>query len=48
MEAAKIDTLETKYDGDAGDWYVALGWNDKKAIIKMDSVQAKISDIKEI
>ena len=44
----KIDTLETKYDDDAGDWYVALGWNDKKAIIKMDSVQAKISDIKEI
>jgi hypothetical protein len=48
VEAAKIDDLETKYDDDAGDWYVALGWNDKKAIIKMDSVQAKISDIKEI
>ena len=48
VEAAKFDTLETKYDDDAGDWYVALGWNDKKAIIKMDSVQAKISDIKEI
>ena len=47
-EATKINTLETKYDDDAGDWYVALGWNDKKAIIKMDSVQAKISDIKEI
>ena len=44
----QIKTLETKYDDDAGDWYVALGWNDKKAIIKMDSVQAKISDIKEI
>ena len=43
-----IKTLETKYHDDAGDWYVALGWNDKKAIIKMDSVQAKISDIKEI
>ena len=48
VEAAKIDTLETKYDDDAGDWYVALSWNDKKAIIKMDSVQAKISEIKEI
>ena len=46
--AEKIEVLETKYDDDAGDWYVALGWNDKKAIIKMDSVQAKISDIKEI
>ena len=48
VEAAKINTLETKYDDDDGDWYVALGWNDKKAIIKMDSVQAKILDIKEI
>jgi len=48
VEAVQIDTLETKYDDDAGDWYVALGWNDKKVIIKMDSVQAKISDIKEI
>ena len=48
VEATKINTLETKYDDDAGDWYVALGWNDKKAIIKMDSVQAKILDIKEI
>ena len=46
--AEKVEVLETKYDDDAGDWYVALGWNDKKAIIKMDSVQAKILDIKEI
>ena len=46
--AKKVEVLETKYDDDAGDWYVALSWNDKKAIIKMDSVQAKISDIKEI
>ena len=44
----KISTLEIKYDDDAGDWYVALGWNDKKAIIKMDSVQGKITEIKEI
>ena len=43
-----IKTLETKYDDDAGDWYVALGWNDKRAIIKMDSVQATITEIKEI
>ena len=43
-----IKTLETKYDDDAGDWYVALGWEDKKAIIKMDSVQGTISEIKEI
>ena len=48
VDSKDIKTLETKYDDDAGDWYVALGWNDKKAIIKMDSVQAKILDIKEI
>ena len=44
----QIDILETKYDENSGDWYVALGWNDKKAIIKMDSVQAVISEIREI
>ena len=44
----QIKTLETKYDNDAGDWYVALGWGDKKAIIKMDSVKGTISEIKEI
>lgn len=43
-----IKTLETKYDDDAGDWYVALGWEEKRAIIKMDSVQGIITEIKEI
>ena len=43
-----IKVLEAKYDDDAGDWYVALGWKDKKAIVKMDSVQATITEIKEI
>ncbi len=43
-----IKTLETKYHSDAGDWYVALGWDGKKAIIKMDSVLATITEIKEI
>ena len=43
-----IKTLETKYHNDAGDWYVALGWDEKKAIIKMDSVLATITEIKEI
>ncbi len=43
-----IKTLETKYHDDAGDWYVALGWEEKKAIIKMDSVQGTITEIKEI
>ena len=48
VESKDITTLETKYDDDAGDWYVALGWNKKSAIIKMDSVQATITEIKEI
>ena len=47
-ESEKIETLETKYDDDAGDWYVALGWEEKRAIIKMNSVLAKITEIKEI
>ena len=48
VSTAQIKTLETKYHEDAGDWYVALGWNDKKGIIKMDSVQGIITEIKEI
>ena len=47
-ESTKIKTLETKYDDDSGDWYVALGWEEQRAIIKMDSVLAKITEIKEI
>ena len=43
-----IKTLETKYHDDAGDWYVALGWDENKAIVKMDSVQGTITEIKEI
>lgn len=43
-----IETLETKYHDDAGDWYVALGWDEKRAIIKMDSIQGSITEIKEI
>ena len=44
----EIQFLETKYDDDSGDWYVALGWKDKKVIIRMDSVQATILEINEI
>ena len=43
-----IKTLETKYHDDAGDWYVALGWDEKRAIIQMDSVLGTITEIKEI
>jgi len=48
LEAENIKTLETKYHSDAGDWYVALGCNEKKVIVKMDSVLATITEIKEI
>ena len=48
VDSDSIEILETKYDDDAGDWYVALGWDEKRAIVKMDSVLAKILEIKEI
>ena len=48
VQPNQIQSLETKYDDDAGDWYVALGWNDKRVIVKMDSVLATIIEIKEI
>ena len=47
VQTNEIECLETKYDDDSGDWYVALGWNDKKAVIRMDSVQATILEINE-
>jgi len=48
LKPENIKILETKYHSDAGDWYVALGWDEKKAIVKMDSVLATITEIKEI
>jgi len=48
VQANEIQSLETKYDDDAGDWYVALGWEEKRVIVKMDSVLAEIIEIKEI
>ena len=48
VQTNEIQCLETKYDDDAGDWYVALGWEEKRAIVKMDSVLAEIIEIKEI
>ncbi len=48
VSADQIEVLETKYDNDAGDWYVALGFIEKRAIVKMDSVQGTITEIREI
>ena len=48
IAADQVKTLETKYDNEAGDWYVALGFNEKRAIVKMDSVLGTITEINEI
>jgi len=43
-----VKTLETQYDADAGDWYVALGFADKRTVVRMDSVHATILEINEV
>jgi len=48
VQPNEIQSLETKYDDDSGDWYVALGWKNKRVVVKMDSVLAVIIEIKEI
>jgi len=48
VAADQVKTLEIKYDNEAGDWYVALGFNEKRAIVKMDSVLGTITEINEI
>jgi hypothetical protein len=48
IKPENLKTLETKYHDVAGDWYVSIGWEEKKAIIKMDSVLGTITEIKEI
>ena len=48
VQTNEIQSLETKYDDDSGDWYVALGWKNKRVVVKMDSVLATITEIKEV
>jgi hypothetical protein len=48
VKSDEIKTLETKFDLDSGDWYVALRFGEKKIIVKMDSVQGTITEITEI
>jgi len=48
IQTNSIQSLETKYDDDSGDWYVAFGCKDKKAVYRMESIQAKILEINEI
>ena len=53
---AGITTLETKYDADSGDWYVALGWtgegdnggNNMRAVVRMDSILGTVTDVTEV
>ncbi len=46
--ASTVSTLETKYDADSGDWYVALGWDGKRAVIRMDSILGTVTDVREV
>ncbi len=50
--AASARVLETKYHGDAGDWYVALGWDagrgEARAVFRMDSVTGTVTGITEV
>ena len=48
IEPSAAKTLETKYHAEAGDWYVALGWDDTRVVVRMDSVQGSVTEIKEI
>ena len=48
IDPATAETLETKYHAEAGDWYVALGWDDTKIVVQMDSVLGAVTQIKEI
>ena len=44
-----IELMDKKMEKeDSGDWYVTLGWGDKRSIIKMDLVLAIITNIKMI
>jgi hypothetical protein len=45
---SEIRTLEIQYDGEAGDWYVALGFGEKRAVVRMDSVHATVTEINEV
>ena len=48
VNQSDMKTLETQYDRDSGDWYVALGFADKRTVIRMDSVHATILEINEV
>ena len=43
VTADQVKTLETKYDEDSGDWYVALGFNEKSHCIRTSSTKQKLN-----
>ncbi len=48
IDPKNTNVLETKYHADAGDWYVALGWQEKRVVVRMDSVLGNVTEVKEI
>ena len=48
VTAGEISTLETKYDTDSGDWYVALGWREERVVIQMDSILGTVTNVRSI
>lgn len=48
INPTSLQTLETKYHSESGDWYVALGWDHIRVVVRMDSVLARVDEIKEI
>lgn len=45
---SRINVLETKYDYNSGEWYVALSIPDKKMIVRLNSLDGKLLGINEI
>ena len=48
VNQSDMKTLETQYDTDSGDWYVAMGFTEKRSVVRMDSVHATILEINEV
>lgn len=47
-KTTKISVLETKYDYNAGEWYIALEQANKKIIIILNSMDGKLLEVNEI
>ena len=47
-KTTKISVLETKYDYNTGEWYIALDAASKKIIVRLNSMDGKLLDFNEI